>query len=91
MSEKGDDIVVWDIGGGSFQISSREKNGKLNVYAGTELQLFSTFSRATGSYGTSNSLKLLVEEVRHQKMVDVPSPNPVTEDHALQYDSMIHS
>lgn len=29
------DIIVWDIGGGSFQITTLDKNGKLHVYHGS--------------------------------------------------------
>eukprot|EP00931_Biecheleriopsis_adriatica_P005311 TRINITY_DN106837_c0_g1_i1.p1 TRINITY_DN106837_c0_g1~~TRINITY_DN106837_c0_g1_i1.p1 ORF type:complete len:341 (+),score=71.65 TRINITY_DN106837_c0_g1_i1:45-1025(+) len=58
------DVICWDSGGASFQITSRNSGGSLCSYL--------------GSLGTGVVTSILVETVKGQNFAEVPSPNPVT-------------
>lgn len=61
-----DEVVCWDSGGGSFQMTSADPDGG-------PLRTF------LGPLGSGNSLAMLVEEVQGRSFAEHPSPNPVSD------------
>lgn len=57
-------LVVWDIGGGSMQMTAKTENG-YEVYAGT-----------LASVGFRNHV---IEQVQHKPLASTPSPNPISD------------
>ncbi|CAK0815350.1 unnamed protein product [Prorocentrum cordatum] len=60
-----EEVVCWDSGGGSFQVTSTDP-------CGGPLRTF------LGALGSGNSLAMLVEDVQRHSFAEHPSPNPVS-------------
>ncbi len=56
-------IVIWDIGGGSMQLTTLENNDQLNIYEGK-----------TASVSFRNSV---IQKIQKKDLLKVESPNPI--------------
>jgi len=73
-SAKPEDIVVWDIGGGSMQIVSQDATGNYEIYYGK-----------VASVSLAN---YIIEKIKGQDLTKISSPNPISESdsqNALKY------
>jgi hypothetical protein len=68
------DYCVWDSGGASFQISTRDKTDETG----------NSFCTYMGSLGSSVCSALLIREVQGRSLDTTPSPNPVSLEEAQQ-------
>lgn len=69
VEEKGfapENLICWDIGGGSFQITYLDATGTLKVYKGP-------FGRSTTKNG-------IIANIKHQSPLEIATPNPMNED-----------
>lgn len=62
------EVIAWDSGGASFQITKADASGELLVYS--------------GALGASVATALLVERVQGSSLAAKPTPNPCTLDEA---------
>lgn len=60
------DVVVWDIGGGSMQMSSYDGQGRFNIYE--------------GKLASVSFKNYVIEKLHNDKIEEVKSPNPISED-----------
>lgn len=77
VERKPDQIVVWDIGGGSMQITAYDHTGKFQIYR--------------GKIASASFKKHIIEEIQGANPKAVTSPNPIDEeDHEIaQRDAMV--
>jgi exopolyphosphatase/guanosine-5'-triphosphate,3'-diphosphate pyrophosphatase len=59
-----DKIVVWDIGGGSMQITTLDPNGAFDIYKGK-----------VASVSFKNHI---IEQVQYRSLEDIKTPNPIS-------------
>lgn len=59
-----EDLIVWDIGGGSFQFTTLDKDGKIMVYRGTD-----------ASVPFRNHV---ITHIKRQDLTDTKTPNPIS-------------
>lgn len=69
MNLEANKAIVWDIGGGSSQISYLA-NGKLEVYG--------------IPFGRNTAQKIIISQIQHKDVSTVSSPNPVSNEEAIQ-------
>lgn len=68
------DLVVWDIGGGSFQLTTQNADGSYDIYR--------------GHLASVPFKNLIIKTIQHKNPEQVKSPNPLTTDdidNALDY------
>jgi exopolyphosphatase/guanosine-5'-triphosphate,3'-diphosphate pyrophosphatase len=72
-------IIVWDIGGGSMQMTSYEGNGKYNIYK--------------GKLASVSFKNYLIEKVQKKDIKETISPNPISEDESQKSlrDASVHA
>lgn len=68
-------LVVWDSGGGSFQLTTRDGNGELLSYM--------------APMGSTTVTASLIERIQGQSFRTVQSPNPARLDHLTQLRTLI--
>lgn len=73
-----DDLVVWDIGTGSLQMTVANENGSLVVYMGEQMG-----SVAFKSY--------IIDVIQDKELDDDSSPNPVSEEDLKAADSYVRA
>ena len=71
------EVCVWDSGGASFQISSRNREEENGTYV-------STFHTYMGSLGSSVCTAMLMREVQQRSYSKDDTPNPVSFEEASQ-------
>lgn len=59
-----EDIVVWDIGGGSYQFTALDKDGKIMVHRGTDASI--PFRNR------------VISQIKRQDIEDTKTPNPIS-------------
>lgn len=63
-------IVCWDIGGGSFQITYLDQNGEIQVYM--------------GPYGRLTLKHLIISAIKHNNPAEISTPNPMSDQEWLE-------
>ena len=58
------DLIVWDIGGGSLQLTGLGKNGQYQIYRGDTASI--------------NFKNIVIENVQHKNSSEVGTPNPIS-------------
>jgi exopolyphosphatase/guanosine-5'-triphosphate,3'-diphosphate pyrophosphatase len=67
---KPSDLVVWDIGGGSLQLTTADDQGKLVIYRGTE--------------ASTPFKNYVIEKIQKQTISQVETPNPMNVKEIMQ-------
>lgn len=70
-------LIVWDIGGGSFQISTVNEKGEFIYFL--------------GAFGSVTFRNHIIEKIQHKDVHEVTSPNPMTEQNIKAADSYARS
>jgi exopolyphosphatase / guanosine-5'-triphosphate,3'-diphosphate pyrophosphatase len=60
-----DDLVVWDIGGGSLQLTALNKEGQYEIFR--------------GEVASIHFKNMIIDEIQHKDSNQISTPNPMTE------------
>ncbi|MBC74673.1 MAG: phosphatase [Halobacteriovoraceae bacterium] len=72
-----DQVLVWDIGGGSMQMTSYKGKGKFDIYE--------------GKLASASFKKLVIRDVQNKDAKIVATPNPVTENNFIKAKAIVKS